>query len=248
MSNFKNASELRTPNSELRTSSRGFTMFETLAVLTVISITLVVMLGAYSSWATFHSLDGAARTLETGLLHARASAKAKSTYVMFYYETEGHADGTVKLTSGFQSFVCTNDWDRTIITDTLELNATLDCLGAGDIRPPENPNTDSEFTKQFIPLTSPQRITGHVELGYIKEADITSIRNPGFQLYGSAGLIIFCPDGSVWGWNDPSEHTIVISTRKRFARSPEPPAPIRRILRVNLATGTVTTFRPEQLP
>jgi len=248
MSRFRIFSKLRTPHSARRTSPNGFTVFETITVLAIISITLVVVLGSYNSWATVHALDGAARTLEAGLLHARAMSKAKSNYVMFFYETTGYDGKSVKLTSGFQSFVCTNDTDRTIITDTLEAHSDMDCLGAGDIAPPE-PSESNAFRQQFIPLTSAQRLTGHVELGYVKETEISTVKQPGFDPFPRGGLIIFCPDGSVWGWNDKSEHTMVISTRKLFARAEgESSRPLRRVLRVNLATGAITTFRPEQLP
>jgi len=228
--------------SNVRTSSKGFTVFETLAVLTVISITLAVVLGSYTSWATVYALDGAVRTLETGLLQARATAKAKNTYVKFYYETVGYAGDTVKLTSGFQSFACTNDWDRTIITDMLDACSDYDCLAACDI-----PLEDSEFGKQFAPMMSKQRLTGHVELGYVKETEVSTVKSASFDPFPKGGLIIFRPDGSVWGWNDRSEHHIVISTRKLFARESSP-VPLRRILRVNLATGATTTLRPEEVP
>jgi len=233
--------------SNFRTSSKGFTIFETVAVLTVISIALAIVLGAYNSWATVHALDGAARTLEAGLRHAHTAAKAKSTYVMFYYATEGYADNMVKLVSGFESSICTNDWDRSIITEALDECSEFECIGAECAIDPE---IDSNFNRQFIPLTSAQRLTGHIVLGYVPERYVLDIKKDDFPS-GSRGLIIFCPDGSVWGWNDKSEHTIVISTRKLFAPRQNDEAsyrPLHRILRVNLATGAVTTFRPEQLP
>jgi len=232
--------------SNFRTSSKGFTLFEIIAVLTVISIALTVVLASYTSWATVHALDGAARTLEAGLLHARTSAKAKSTYVMFFYETTGtgSAGSSVKLISWFQSFVCTNDVDRTIITETLDKCSEFECIGAEcDI----DPEIDSIFNRQFIPLMPEQRLTGHIVLGYVPERYVLDIKEDDFPS-GSRGLIIFCPDGSVWGWNDRSEHHIVISTRKLFARDNTSSRPLRRILRVNLATGATTTLRPEQLP
>jgi len=255
MSRFRFFSKLRTLELwNFRTSPKGFTIFETIAVLTVISITLAVVLGAYSSWATVHALDGAVRTLEAGLLQARTTAKAKNTYVMFVYET-GYDGSSVKLTSGFQSFISTNDTDRTIIISVLEEYSNYDCPGAGEIT-----DANSLFTQQFPPLRRwlngddrlQQRLTGHIELGYVQDRpeSLSAIKHAGFLPYAPGGLIVFCPDGSVWSWNDKSDHTIVISTRKRFApRQQEPSSrPLHRILRINLATGATTTFRPEQLP
>ena len=222
-------------------NKRGFTIFELLAVLMIISIALAVALGSYTSWATVHALDSATRTLETGLLHARAAAKSKSTYVKFIYETAGTTTNRVKLVSGYQSFICTNDTDRSIISEMLQDCSTMDGGGASDIT-----NPDSLFSEQFAPLTSVQRLTGHIVLGYIQETIFPLTSTDSVEPYGDGCTLIFCPDGSVWGWNDPSTHNILVSTRKRFMRLSQA-QPMQRIIRVNLSTGTVTTYRPEQL-
>ncbi|MCL1919863.1 MAG: type II secretion system GspH family protein [Kiritimatiellaeota bacterium] len=221
--------------------SLGFTIFELLAVLTIISIALTVILGSYTSWAVIQALDGTARTLEAGLLKARATAKAQSTYVKFFYETAQLSPDSTKQGSGYQLFVCTNDTDRAIITEMLEQCASYDCLGAGDIM-----DEESVFSKQFFPMPL-QRLTGHVELGYVKETETSAINTSGFDPSSRGGLIIFCPDGSVWGWSDRSEHNIVISSRKRFTRPNDTSRPLRRVLRVNLATGMATTIDAKYL-
>ena len=222
-------------------NKKGFTIFELLAGLTIISIALAVALGSYSSWATVYALDSAAQTLETGLLHARSIAKSKSTYVKFFYGTEGTAPNSVKLISGYQSFVCTNDTDRSIISEVLLDCSTMDGGGAGDIT-----DSSSLFSKQFAPLMSAQRLTGHIVLGYVEEARFSQTPTDTVEPYADGCTLIFCPDGSAWSWNDPSSHNILISTRKRFMRTDQA-QPMQRIVRVNLSTGTTTTYRPEQL-
>ena len=231
-------------------TKKGFTIFEILAVLTVISIALVVVVGSYNAWATVYALDGAAQTLEAGLTNARATAKAKNTYVMFYYATEGQSSNTVKLVSSFQSFICTNSTESISAADPRTVSDVLtDCSGYPCLAACEITEENSDFTRQFIPLASQQRLTGHIELGYVREEEISQINDFPFQPYGSGGLVIFRPDGSVWAWNDQSEHVIIISTRKLFAtQAGQPSRPLRRILRVNLATGMVTALKPEELP
>ena len=218
---------------------RGFTIFELLVVMAVISISLMVVLGAYSSWATVHALNGAVRTLEAGLLQARATAKAKNTYVKFVYETSGLSSNSVKLVSGFQSFICTNSADRSIITSALEQYSTEPAGAAGN----DITNENSAFSRQFVPLASAQWLTGHVELQSVGESAFNADPN-GFQTSGNGSTIIFCPDGSAWSWNDVSAHHLVVLTRKQFARD-GPSEPIFRVMRINLATGTVSVFRPQ---
>ena len=217
-------------------SRKGFTIFELLAVLTVIGITLAVTLGSYNSWAAIHALNSAARTLEAGLLHARTTAKAKNTYVMVVYQTTVSLTNHVKSISGYQSFVCTNDTDRSVVSDVLDEYSKMDGGGAGDITDP-----NSDFNKQFTQIAL-QRLPGHVELGYIGEHGFT-VTAEGVISSEPGGILIFCPDGSAWSWNDPSSHHILISSRKRFTRDNQA-QPLQRILRVNLLTGMATTYRP----
>jgi len=224
-------------------SKQGFTIFELLVVMAIISIALALVLGSYSSWATLHALDGAARTLEAGLMHARSIAKAQNTYVLIEYGTEGFTSNSVKQVSSYQSFVCTNTTDRSHIREVLDDCSGMDFMGANDTM-----GRGTLFHQQFIPLTlMPQRLSGSITLGYVSEQDTKVQEDTVIPVEN--GIIVFCPDGSVWSWNNRSAHTIVIASRKRFVSGKQQSQPLlmMRVLRVNLATGTVTAFRPEVL-
>jgi len=95
-------------------------------VLAVISITLVVILGSYSSWATVHALNGAVRTVEAGLLNARAMAKTQNAYVLFsHYTPEPAATNTLKQLPLYSIWINTNDMatsEEMIAEDFVQMN------------------------------------------------------------------------------------------------------------------------------
>lgn len=210
----------------------GFTLFELLAVLTVISIGLVVLLGAYNSWGTAHALTGATRVLKAGLEQARTMAITQSAYVAFDYGSVQIND--VQTVSGFQFFLCAPT------NDTVSVEAVLQALTTGS-----DLSDISRNTLTITPTAPYQRLSGHVQLAYIRETDLQS-ETP--RLYDSMTLF-FRPDGSAW--SDPTDtrgHYLCVYTKERFSRGEKDSAPLERYLRVDLATGLVTVIEPEATP
>lgn len=213
---------------------KGFTILELLAVLTVISIALVLILGSYTSWATSHALRGAVTTVEAGLNHARSMAKANSTYVLFYY---GSTNIGIKAVSEYQIFISTNTTDTSLIETTL-VALTGRRPDRTAIRNLQDAN--SAFYQQFERIGTTQRLCGHVTIGYFPEGDLrTGTFNP-----DPVGLCIFRPDGSVWSWSDVQTHYLLISTRQPFSFSRTETSPLRRIIGLDLATGLTTIIEP----
>ncbi|MCL2104056.1 MAG: type II secretion system GspH family protein [Kiritimatiellaeota bacterium] len=201
--------------------NKGFTLLELLAVLMIIGLSLVVVLGAYTSWATIHALDGAVRTVEGGVLQARALAKANHSYVLFTYSTTDPATNVLRQISTYDIRLCRPD-----------TNGVANPLAV-----------DYQFDSMSLALVTSQRINRHVSL---RGGSVFSA----MEDYGSlvftpdGGLAV--DEGDPLG---PSPHYIVISTRKRFAdsRSNFSAESLYRIIRVDYATGLPTALRPDQL-
>ena len=213
-------------------SRKGFTLFELLAVLTVISISLVVLLGAYNAWGTAHALTGATRVLKAGLEQARTIAISQNAYVAFDYGNQQTND--VQTVSGFQLFLCAPT------NDTVSTEAALQTLTTG-----ADLSDISQNVLAITPAAPYQRLSGHVQLAYIRETDLQSITPHPYNNM----TFFFRPDGSVW--SDPSDtraHYPCVYTKERFARGQNASAPLLRYLRVDLATGFVTVIEPEVTP
>ncbi len=212
----------RSPAKDGRRTQAAFTLFELLAVLTLISIGLVVLVGSYSSWGSANALTGATRVLETGLQQARAFALSRGTYVAFDYGSFETND--IQTITGFQIRLCTNE--------NAEVAAELQSLSATPV---------ALDLSQTIPAAPYQRLSGHVRLGHVTEAAIT-----GSAPQITQGVTIFFrPDGSVWSWNDVRAHYLCVYTQDRFARGGNDAQPLMRYLRVDLATGLVTVIKEE---
>lgn len=199
--------------------NHGFTLFELLAVLTLISIGLVVLVGSYPSWGTAHAVSGATRVLEAGLTQARILAMTQTRYVGFQYESTA-------ATNGFQLFLCTNE--------TGAVAAGLDRLHGGQ------PLTESESATLFenlgvTPAAPFQRLSGHIRLAY-------QVDNIPSDLQDS-GLLFFRPDGSARSAGDTRSHTVYVYTKSLFDK-----VPLVRLVRVDLASGLTTVIKPEALP
>ncbi len=191
---------------------KGFTLFELLAVLTVISIGLVVLMGAYGSWGTAQALTGATRILEAGLQHARTLACTQRAFVGFDYGTLSTND--TQTVSGFQLYLCTND--NAIVASILQ--------GLQD----NSEITDSQYELMGVTKAAPyQRLSGHIKLGNISEQNS----------FTETGSLFFRPDGSVWSWGDKHSHDLYVYSRELFNKQT-----LTRILRVDLATGLVTVI------
>ena len=197
---------------------KGFTLFELLAVLTIIGISLAVLVGAYGSWGTAHALTGATRVLEAGLAQARTLAMTSGSYVGFDYgsvETNNN-----KTVTGFQIFLCTNE--------NSEVEAELK----------QWTSNQTALDMQHITRATPyQRLTGQLRLGNVPENLL------GSGSHSDSATLFFRPDGSAWSWEDQRAHYLCVFTQERFARNPNDAQPLLRYLRIDLATGLVTVIK-----
>lgn len=213
-------------------SCAAFTLFELLAVLTIIGIGLTILVGSYGSWGTAHALTGATGTVEAGLQQARTLAIAQNTYVAFSYGSQ--ATSIPHVVTGFQSFFCqlTNDSTsvETILNTVLKPDSQLEDIAKNDLSISE--------------ATSFQRLSGHVKLAYIPESTLASGNSSSSSLLSQSYpdmRIFFRPDGSVL--SDPEDtqaHHIIVYTQQRFHRGKDASDPLLRLLRIDLATGLVT--------
>ncbi len=221
----------------LRGRNKGFTLFELLAVLTVIGIGLAILVGAYGSWGTGHALTGATRIVESGLQQARTLAVARHAYVAFSYGSTNRPSVVTSATTGFQSFICTNAVPPVDETTLKDLVQNVD----NKIFLPSQSTEFGDIANPLIlePATPFQRLSGHVRLSRREKPD-SGEHTP--------ALLIFRPDGSIMTddgitQSDYHCHIIAIQTAKSF---PVPgssrPAPLVRLLRIDPATGTVTVL------
>lgn len=206
---------------------QGYTLFELLTVLTVISITLVVLTGSFSSWGTAHGLTGAARTAEGGLLQARTLSRSRNAYIGFEYGVFP-TNGT--SFTRYQLYAFTND--------NAEVATALDQLHSGQ------PTTQARFDEArdalgASPAAPPQRLPRQILLSHQPDT-LTPDAALDKKNYG---LLVFRPDGSVWSAGDTRCHYLCLYTQPLFNKQP-----LVRILRVDLTTGLATPVRQEVEP
>lgn len=215
----------------------GYTLFELLAVLTVIAIGLSIIVGSYNSWGTAHALTGATRTVEAGLLQARILAMSQHAYVAFSYGSTNSHQATLAFTTGFQPFFCTNETTASesqlqelanVIANENERTFLYPAtLGSGD-----NPLVIS-------PAAPFQRLPRHVRLSRWQTMQgTTTHHNP--------ALLIFRPDGSILQDTinpaDDPFHYIALETAESFSISQTDTAPLFRIFRIDPSTGLTTVI------
>ncbi len=228
--------------SKLRQNS-AFTLFEILAVLTIIGIGLTLLVGAYGSWGTAHAINGATRVVELGLQQARTRAISERAYVLFNYGTTNPPNNRLAITTGFQSFICTN----------VPLSITeVPLLKESDLLPLIQQFTDHSFLPAMEPLsdgqlvadpvTPFQRLSRHVRL---------TRRTTPENLQGySPAVVIFRPDGSILtddGYATATSpwHWIALETVESFTIGRGQSAPLLRLFRIDPDTG-LTTVRGGQ--
>jgi prepilin-type N-terminal cleavage/methylation domain-containing protein len=213
----------------------GLTLFELLAVLTVIGIGLMLLVGAYGSWGTAHALSGATRTLEAGLAHARTLALTQGAYVAFSYGTTNPPNTTLSATTGFQPFFCTNTVPPVSEADLKTLVQNLDNT---TFIPADGALFNSILVVE--PAAPFQRLSRHVRLSRRETSTGTSpVHTP--------SVLIFRPDGSVMMddsiTTDNHYHYIAVETTESFPviNSTET-APLLRLVRIDLFSGLITVL------
>jgi prepilin-type N-terminal cleavage/methylation domain-containing protein len=80
----------------------GFTLFELLAVITIIGIVLAVTLGSFQGWGDSQAVRGSADIVEAALEHARDYAVSQHVPVSFRYETGISTTNGIKKVTVFQ--------------------------------------------------------------------------------------------------------------------------------------------------
>mgnify|MGYP001172886713 CR=1 FL=1 len=100
---FTLPSALRPPTSDLRPPTSGFTLFELLAVITIIGIVLSVTLGSFTGWGDAQAVRGSAEVIESALVQAHDYAVAQRVPVSFEYQSS--LTNTLKKTAQFQLVV-----------------------------------------------------------------------------------------------------------------------------------------------
>lgn len=216
----------------------AFTLFEILAVLTIVAIGLTILVGSYGSWGTARALGGATRIVELGLQQARTRAISERAYVIFNYGTTNPPNNHLALTTGFQTFICTN----------VPLSvAEAPLLKESDLLPLIQQYTNHDFLPSFdtiygnnlivAPVTTFQRLPRQVRL----TRRLTPQPHPTY----SPALLIFRPDGSILTTDDYTTatspwHWVALETVESFVIGLADSAPLLRLFRVDPGTGLVT--------
>ena len=84
----------------VRRFSPGFTIFELLAVITIIGVVLAVTLGSFTGWGDAHAVRGSADVVEAALNQAHDYAVTRRVPVSFEYQTA--VTNAFKKTTTFQ--------------------------------------------------------------------------------------------------------------------------------------------------
>ena len=80
----------------------GFTLFELLAVITIIGIVLAVTLGSYHGWGDAQAVRGSAEVVESALNYARDYATSRRVPVSFEYQTAIGTTNGIKKVAQYQ--------------------------------------------------------------------------------------------------------------------------------------------------
>ena len=94
-----------TPKSSLlnpKCNARGFTLFELLAVITIIGLVLAISLGSFHGWGDAQAVRGSAEIVEAALERARDYAVTQRVPVSFEYLTGIDATNGIKKTAEFR--------------------------------------------------------------------------------------------------------------------------------------------------
>ena len=206
----------------MRDKRSAFTLFELLAVLTITGIIFMVILGSYNSWSSIHACTGTTRILKAGMTQARTLAQAKNKYVGFEFSTS--SSNRIQQLSGFQIYLCTNETGNTEqLLKSLQSSGTI-------------AQQQSIVNEMGISYAAPfHRLSTHIRL-------VSSTSPLNLNNMEDGAILFFRPDGSVWSGYESHSHYAVVYSRKLFNENP-----MIRLLRIDLATGSIETIKGEAI-
>ncbi len=164
----------------------GFTLFELLAVITLIGIALAVTVGSFTGWGDVQAVRGSAEIVEAALMQACDYAASQRVPVRFEYQT--YVTNKFKQITVFQ---LVREPSVAVATNYLSTASPPD-LAANIVDP----------SQRIGPL---QRLPGHVWL-------LNTIQNSKPTLADGYDRFVFLPNGKVFSPSGPV--TLYVVSRK----------------------------------
>ena len=129
---------------------KGYSIFELLAVLTVIGMVLAITLGSFRYWNAIRAINGAEKVVVSGIRAARTLAMSQGKYVCFSF---GNIyTNNIKEQHAFRILVCTNRSDF------------IESLGKASYPP-------QELIQMSYPASPMQRLNGEVAMCHMDNYD-----------------------------------------------------------------------------
>lgn len=119
-------SSFPTPNFSARTRA-AFTLFELLAVITIIGIVLAVTLGSFTGWGDAQAVRGSVDVVEAALSQAHDYAVARRVPISFEYQTA--VTNMLKKTATFQ-FIQESSLESATNLNASTSDTSTQCLGS----------------------------------------------------------------------------------------------------------------------
>ncbi|MBQ9432002.1 MAG: type II secretion system protein [Kiritimatiellae bacterium] len=220
----------------------GFSIFEIIAVMTIMGILTLALLGSFRYWGTAHALTGAVNIMSAAIDEAETIARENQQIVGFRYGND--LTNSVKSITSFQTFLCspTNEVDSLeAVEEIIKQHSESADLYFDMV------NDDSEI--KVINISPKHLLPSDIRLVPVT---LQSAGDDGENIvlkekeYETATLF-FRPDGSAFSLHDDDKisHAIKIETRKHFAVIGKTEVePIYRLLRIDLASGTTSVTTP----
>ena len=157
-----------------RCRRHGYSIFELLAVLTVIGMVLAITLGSFRYWNTIRAINGAEKVVVSGIREARTLAMSQGKYVCFSF---GNIyTNNIKEQYAFRILVCTNRSD------------VIESLGSANYPP-------DELIRTSYPAAPMQRLNGEVAMHHMDNYD-AELRSP-VLTDETEPYFFFRPDGTL---------------------------------------------------
>ncbi len=164
----------------------GFTLFELLAVLTIIGIVLAVTVGSFTGWGDVQAVRGSAEIVEAAIMQACDYAVSQRVPVRFEYQT--YVTNTLKQITVFQ-----------LVREPSVAVATNYLITAV---PPDLAAAIDDPSQRIGPL---QRLPGHAWL-------LNTIQNSKPTLADGYDRFVFLPNGKVF--SPSGRATLYVVSRK----------------------------------